>query len=179
MKLILIILFIGFFTISNLHSDSIEEPKSYITTSENGAYFFIMSPAQNDNKKSKASGKAYQINNDGSMTLLWKVEGWYAYRVILSDDGKYLLRMGDWPLGCTISSLDLAVSFYKEGKLLKRYSTADLIMSNSSIRCTSSHYMWLKNFSLDYNYEFNLETIEHIQFVFDIKTGKILNASER
>ena len=155
-----------------------EAPKPHVSTSENGTYFFTMIPADDNDKNSKAFGKAYRLNPDGSMSLLWQVEGWYAYQVILSNDGKYLLRMGDWPLGCAISSLDLAIAFYKEGKLLKSYSTEDIIQKNSSIKCTVSHYTWVKDYTMGYHHEFNLETIENMKLTFDIRTGNVIKINE-
>ena len=173
MKLRLIVLFVSIIC-SHIYADSLEAPKPYISPSENGTYFFTMVPAENNDINSKAWGKAYRLNSDGSMSLLWKVEGWYAYQVLLSDDGKYLLRIGNWPLGCAISSLDLAIAFYKEGKLLKSYSTEDFIQKDSSIKCTASHYIWVKDYTMGYNHEFNLETIEDMKLTFDIRTGDVI-----
>ena len=38
---------------------------------------------------------------------------------------------------------DLAVAFYRQGKLIKQYSTADLVKDKSKVRKSLSHYMWL------------------------------------
>ena len=166
-----------------MYADSIIEPYEEKTFSKNGLYVFWMVPdrtedeshSQQSDEKYQAFGEVYKVNRDKTFTQKWTIKGWYAYQVYLSNDGKYLVRMGDWALGCGVSKSDLAIAFYKEGKLLKSYSTYDLVKNNNSIECTMSHYMWLEEVNMEYeNNIFTLKTLEGITYHFDVETGEIV-----
>ena len=137
----------------------------------------------------EAFGVAYRVEEDGSLTELWKVSGWYSFEVFLSDDGQYLVRMGSWNVGHEPEENDLAVAFYKKGKFLKKYSTAELVENKSAVIASVSHYMWLARaksifdneeksdpeaeLKLDWENIFHLKTIDGILYEFDAITGNI------
>ena len=98
-----------------------------------------------------------------------------------------MVRIGGWAVGDEPSPKDLAVAFYDRGKLLAKYSTADLIKDPSKVMVSTSHYRLLANENLnkpdrqkepapelrdDLN-RFGLKTIDGIIYSFDITTGKI------
>jgi len=123
---------------------------------------------------------AYKILPDGSDELLWKSSGWYANRVFLTDDCRYLVRMGTWARGKEPSPEDLAVAFYKNGELLNSYSTLDLIKNKDNVHVTTGHYFWqskdreyprLENWSDT----FYVKTIEEQLIEFNYKTGELKN----
>lgn len=170
-----------------------------VTASSNGGGFFKMVPPQGhitDDRfviDRQPFGVAYRVMEDGRMTELWRTEGWYAFTVFLSNDGHFLIRMGLWAEGKEASKEDLALAFYQDGKLLKEYSTADLIHDKTAVRRSVSHYRWLApewltevtpgtgaihdaeaKLDLDYEGKFQLRTIEGTIFRFDSKTGQIV-----
>lgn len=170
-----------------------------ITTSERGACYLMQIPPSPSfvsrgkiYEEVKPSGTAYHLKHDGSTKKLWQIQ-WYAYKVYLSVGCEYLIRMGDWAVGSEPEKTDLAVAFYKKGKLLKQYSTADLIKNKQSVKPSVSHYLWQAN---DDNYPalksewftgsagiysgtFQLITIENILYSFDVTTGDIIKKSNK
>ncbi|MEK7433191.1 MAG: hypothetical protein AABZ74_08675 [Cyanobacteriota bacterium] len=159
-------------------ADTISSPHIYITKFEfRDNYYFKMIPGKDF--KDLGRGICYKITKNDTDEILWRTNGWYSYEVHLSQDGKYLVRMGDWPSGeFNLNSKDIAVAFYKEGNLLKMYYTSDLIKNPSSVHHSISHYQWRdyneKNFNMKNN-KFYLSTIEGITYIFDITTGNILD----
>lgn len=139
-----------------------------------------------------AFGVAYRLEEDGTFTELWRTEKWYSFEVFLSENGRYLVRMGPWNSGHTPKKTHLAVAFYKEGTLLKTYSTAELVKSKRAVLTTVSHYMWLARANhdiddtppdpeatlrLDYQNIFHLKTIDGIVYAFDATTGDIVRTT--
>ncbi|GJM21443.1 MAG: hypothetical protein DHS20C15_13580 [Planctomycetota bacterium] len=132
-------------------------------------------------------GHAYRYVK-GRKQVLWRVEGWYAFRVLLSDDGRYLVRLGNWPRGQRPSESHLAVAFYDNGELLAEYSTRALIEDDSKVRPSSSHYTYrahdgelslvvgdTEKGELPLSFEFS--TIDGIRYRFDVTTGEIVARS--
>jgi hypothetical protein len=170
-------------------ADSPAEPTPQITTSRSKTFFFTMAPPKYKDVGEtywklirEPFGAAFELREDGTFRELWTVKGWYAFEVFLSDDGRYLVRMGDWPTGERPSKDHLAVAFYDRGKLLAQYSTADLVKDPTKVLRSVSHYVWLHggvtsqgeppHYS-DANNTFHLKTIDGIEYTFDATTGKI------
>lgn len=171
------------------YADKPVPPFPYVTTADFGSTYFIMVPEKaefdpvNGYKIIKpAFGKAYELQDDGSSTLLWEVNGWFAFSTYLSDRGGYLVRMGDWPQGSKPSHEDMAVTFYHNGNEIKRYSTADLVKNKRKVEKTISHYFWLAKDSnypkLRYDNTFLLKTIDGYLYEFDISTGNIIKSTK-
>ena len=157
-------------------ADSEAPPYPYVTTAEYSRYYFKMIPSDQYDRE-KGSGICYEATVDNKDKVLWKSNGWYSFEVYLSNDGMYLVRMGNWPRGHELSAQHLAIAFYKEGKLLKSYSTKDLVKNSSAIQVTVSHYFWKDKAPVFHAYEkrFQLVTIDKIEYVFDITNGEIIS----
>ena len=190
MRALLILLF----TCSTLFADSEAMPTPRVTVSENAQFIFKQLPAARD-KDYKVIGEpwgaAYELEKDGTFRELWRVEGWYAWTMHLSNDGRYLVRMGNWARGSEPSPRNLAVAFYDNGKLLTHYSTADLVKDKTKVSASVSHYVWLAyqvqarhrgpepripepRPKLDYANKFHLKTCDGISYTFDATTGQII-----
>lgn len=159
-------------------ADSPAYPTPRVSVSEFGDIYFTMLPS--DAAYGSGHGTAYRLGRDGSVSELWRVEGWYAFLVFISNDGKYPVRMGNWAAGSEPSEKDLGVAFYESGSELRRYSTADLIEKKQSVSISNSHYFWQaseREFPrLEYTNLFHLKTIEGRVLVFDVSTGKLVDA---
>ncbi len=169
----------------NSFADSPAMPTPKVTVSNSGEYYFKMIPNNYSYENSKyiedtkAFGKAYRLNDNGESEELWSVSDWYAFNVFISDDGKYLVRIGNWPDGHEPDNDDLGVAFYYLGSEIKKYSTQDLIEDKSYVQSTVSHYFWLDNDKsyprLDwYSHIFELKTIEGKVIRFNIATGDVV-----
>ena len=159
-------------------ADSPALPTPRVSVSQFGDTYFTMLP--NEDAYGSGHGTAYRLGRDGSVSELWHVDGWYAFSVFISNDGKYLVRMGNWAVGSEPSEEDLAVAFYENGSELRRYSTADLIEKKESVSRSNSHYIWQTSEHefprLEYTNLFYLKTIEGRVLEFDVSTGELLDA---
>jgi hypothetical protein len=177
MRILQLFLFICYLFVNIVKADLPAIPFPMVTASNHGITYFTMLPEKNNYKS--GIGVAYKLEETGKSKELWHVNGWYAFQVYLSNNGDYLVRMGNWPQGMEPSSDDLAVSFYKKGIMLKSYSTADLIKNKTSVKRTVSHYIWQasdNNYpNLNYSNEFVLKTIEGVEYMLDITSGNIIN----
>jgi hypothetical protein len=169
----------------------------HVTTSQGADCFFKMIPEkwryENNRpvKEKDAWGVAYELGEDGEFVELWRAEGWYASEVFLSDDGRYLVRLGVWP-ETNEEFTDVAVAFYDRGKLLKSYDVRDLIKRPHLIEHSVSHYRWRPEkqtvpngitrdptewyFGNDYRQGeyFHLVMIDKTAYRFDLTTGNII-----
>lgn len=167
-----------------LLADSPAMPIPYVEPSEYGSFYFAMIPEKGTFEngaykiETPAFGVMYQLLEDGNSAEIWRTEGWYAFRVYLSSNGEYLVRMGNWASGKEPSKEDLAVAFYHKGSLLRKYSTSDLIKRKRSVQRTVSHYFWQSNDQeyprMEYQKKFLLKTIENRVYKFDTTTGEVV-----
>ena len=111
----------------DLYADSPRTPFPYVVTVGEGKVYFRMFPRPRAGNHSDGYGVAYRVRNNGSDEVLWRTQGWYSTEVFLSDDGYFLVAIGPWNGGSQPRKEDLALSFYSDGKLIKQYSTADLV----------------------------------------------------
>lgn len=176
-------------SLSNVFADREMSQCPYVIASDRGSHFFLMKPDPNDvYNRDKGTGICYEVTKNGDFKELWRTEGWYSFKTFLapSVDSQYLVRLGNWPRGQKPSVGHVSVGFYKDGKLLKLYSTADLIRDNSAIHPSISHYQYLDDKYepvLEYQQEkglwiFKLVTIDGVHYEFDVKTGQISESSE-
>lgn len=186
---IFLVLFGAVFFNNSTIADSPAKPEPFVTTHPYCSCYFTMIPTKgiyDEQTQTRttipAFGKAYKLNDDGSSTLMWEVSGWYSFENYLSWDGRYLVSMGDWPQGKTVSKDHLAVVFYDNGKELKQYSTADLVKKPRKIQRTVSHYFWRAENHMypriEYNNKFLLKTIDGYVHEFDIETGELLKSAK-
>jgi hypothetical protein len=184
--------------ITSLLADSPAPAVPLAFTSDSGSdVLFTMVPPKFDKSykvERDAFGVAYRVSADGSLKEIYRTKGWYSFQVFVSRDGRYIVRMGPWSVGHEPAKDDLAVAFYKDGKLLKEYSTAELVKDKSKVIATTSHYFWqapspvddgvsenmrLKiRLHLDYTNTFDLHTIDGLTYSFDVTTGKIKSAKK-
>ena len=173
-KLILIFFFLLLDSI--LIADQESWPEPHVITSINYKYYFKMYPDSIDSyDDNKGYGIAFKRTHQLEDSLLWKVSGWYAFSVFISNDGNYLVRLGNWPDKPRLK-IDLAIAFYNRGELIKSYSTSDIIKDSTKIRYSVSHYSYYNRYEFDawYN-KFKLVSVDDIIYTFDIKTGKIIS----
>lgn len=180
-------------SITSAFSDMSAAPEPLVFANEwGGNVYFAMVPAKygKDGKiKKEAFGVAYRLDAEGKSMQLYRTEGWYSWQVFISIEGRHLVRMGPWSDGHEPEEKDLAVAFYQDGKLLKQYSTADLVKDKSKVVTSTSHYFWLASSSTDdaiteddrlklrvrlhYDNILKLHTIDGWTYSFDATTGKI------
>ncbi|MCB0278841.1 MAG: hypothetical protein KDD94_05025 [Calditrichaeota bacterium] len=117
-------------------------PYPFIIQSQNGAYYFKMSPSKKaPYDRELGEGYAFKIAAGDEDELVWSTTKWYAYEIYLANDGEHLIRIGNIPRGKKQSDKHLAIAFYRNGKLIKKYSTLRLL-GNYQVQPTASHYQF-------------------------------------
>jgi hypothetical protein len=175
----LLILMLALFLSPMAFSDEEMAPYSYIVASQSGRHYFKMFPGSLDGEeKGLGHGGVYQVGHeDNKDTLLWTVDGWYAFKTFLSNDTEFLVRIGNWPRGHKPSEKDLGIAFYKKGVLIKSYSTKDLIKDESKVSPSMSHYEFYKGelgFDKKDGKTFEITTVDDIKYSFTVETGSII-----
>ncbi|HYF78440.1 MAG TPA: hypothetical protein VD973_14985 [Symbiobacteriaceae bacterium] len=112
---------------------------------------------------------------DDQAEPLWTVD-WYAHEgeVFLGADGEFVTRLGPWPGRGTYD--ELAVAFYRNGKMTKSHRVSDLVKSPEALPQSESHYQWHGDVIFDPDQlRLSVATIPGITYLFDVKTGAILS----
>lgn len=172
--------------VSGVFADSIAPPCSYKVAAKKSSAVFIMLSDQDQTCIGRGGARADEAKelrdkykasglypDDKSTTPLWTAD-WYSYEVLLSPEGKYLVRMGPWASGLSSE----AFTFFADGKELKKYVISDLIKDSSKLSRTVSHFTWLQyKYINDTGDTFDVETVDGGRFTFDLNTGEILTQS--
>ncbi|HKG92629.1 MAG TPA: hypothetical protein VKA84_12080 [Gemmatimonadaceae bacterium] len=113
-------------------------------------------------------------------TYRWFSQGIYLECSVSAGDGQVgtsVVRMGPWPRGDRAAASDLAIAFYRDGALLRRYSTLDLAGAPDRVQRSASHYRVIDSVSgyrwagEGNHYTFELHTVGGRRLVFDPATG--------
>lgn len=142
---------------------------------------------ENENLMREAYGIAYRLDDTGVPRELYRTKGWYSFEVYVSRDAKFLVEMNSFPVGQRPHRKHRAIAFYSEGRLIKSYSTAELVKDERKVRPTVSHYLWLARnarserssnipLEISFNNVFSIETIDGWLYDFDVTTGEIRSA---
>ena len=159
-----------------------DDDQSYEQLSPNGKYLFVMltkTPAKVgrvDTLKSKYDYSGlYKANRPAKP--LWRVN-WYSKSVHVSSDGIHLVRMGR-PLVEAMNGkpdmAQLALAFYKNGNLLRRYFIKDIISKPSKLVKSGKGFQWQKRIAFDdESGKLSVTLITGQTKVFSVKTGNII-----
>lgn len=161
--------------------DSEAAPASHVAASPGGQAYvrYDMDPAAPfDATRCKVS--AWRVGQAGEDELLWRAEGWHDFRSWVSDDGRHLVRLGPWPRGAGPEADDLAVAFVDRGRLVRQWSTRDLVRDDSRVPRSVSHYRFLHP-ELEPGFTrfkagtaFQLTTVDGLRYTFDVASGRVL-----
>lgn len=175
-----------FFIAGVVYADSPASPSTYKVISSNEKYVFVMIAPLTLEQEVKhwiesKQKETFEIRsmypksgmyiNDGSKEPLWTVD-WFSDDVEIANDGLYLVRPGPWARVLE----DDAITFYKNGQLIKNYKINQLISKKRKLEYTVSHFFWEKQSLFDREkMKYYIETLDGKHFIFDIKTGEILS----
>src|SRR4030095_4174402 len=106
---------------------------------------------------------------------MWWMPGWFRIAA-LSNDGEYLVTGYD---GMNLLHLDYKkdagmLSFYRHGQLIGTVKLNEIITDFKKLQKTVSHYQWGFYIGLDAADRYWLQTVEQVQYVYDIKKGILL-----
>ena len=170
-------------------ADSWVPPEPFEIMSQDGSRVFHFDPGEERNGDGETFADAGLYENTQPPALLYTVEGlraWaYESQFYFSED---LMCFAFVPS----PTRDVAVEFYRNGNLTRRYEIHELVRDKSMIRQSTSSLWWLEESdpSVTLDPEANsltLKTIDGLTYTFDLVTGdivqtekeNILRASER
>ncbi len=158
--------------------------RPYVKSNEWGGFYAKSIPAESYGLKGKT--KIYQVTDKDD--LLVHQYDWYSPNIFLdgfaaSPDTVCVVQTGAWSRGHEASAGELALAFYKTGKLLKSYSTLDTAGSANNVSSSESHYTVIKNilgFSRSYGNKllFEAQMIDDRTLIFDTDTGEIITKKQ-
>ncbi len=197
----------GLLIASHAFAASLPEPLSYAKPTPGNQFVFVVFGSleaeaklkSGDNKRHVDSVRAkypvpgmYQAGDDAK--LVYALDGYAPDENIhLSVDGRFVIRIeGDWwrtksyPAGKRLSpeaeqlQLDApAISFFKDGALLKSYPLKDLITDATLLPHSPDHILWASGATLQENSgRFLLDMQDTNRNTFDYRTGEIVSAEK-
>lgn len=139
---------------TSLLASSPASPRSFVVPSYTGEAFFLMVPKY-DNKILSGTGTSYHIEEDGKLSKIWQVSGWYVFpnptQIFLGSNGHNLVRLlnigDDPPLNLpsndkTYLSQSTVLEFYEKGTILKKYLIGELVDVKKLVPQTSSRAIY-------------------------------------
>lgn len=158
-------------------ADQDPTPYSYVTHSLDRKHTFVMiAPKAWGSDELLWNGNRYSASglyrSDGSTTPLWTVD-WYAYHVVVADNGSHVIRFGPWAAG----PFEEALTFVDRGQILKSYKIRDLVLIPLSLPHSVSHLQWHYKNQIDTNRgTFSVVTANGEHHTFDLSNGRILTS---
>ncbi|MCP4488569.1 MAG: hypothetical protein GY820_14845 [Gammaproteobacteria bacterium] len=121
-------------------------------------------------------GYLYKVSKEQD-ELLYQTSGWFSFNVILSVNGRYLIRVGDPNNFFLPIEKKLVVEFYDRGKLIQKYHVSDLKPNLSNITRYTGNQEWVKEAGpvTGKSGTLKIVAIDGQETFFDIRTGEILN----
>jgi len=154
------------------YSTSVGDDKIFVMLATNVEHDCQSSGDQkrNEAKTLRAKYPSSGLYPKDSTNAIWTAD-WYSFRVLISPDGKYVIRMGPW----ASSISNEAFSFLADGKTVKTYSVSEIIRYPSTLPSSVSHFEWEKNSSVNFaSGTFEVATLEGGSFTFKVENGEIL-----
>lgn len=150
-----------------------------VRSTEYGAIYAKSVPDASYGQKGKTS--VYSVGRQ-SDTLICTYN-WFAIEFYISGrDDATLIRFGPWQRGQKPQDTHLAIGIYRNGKIVKEYSTADIQKQGSGVSVSKSHYQvfaqkvgFRRLQGNDYVYQ--VKGINGTVFTFDLNTGNIIKKS--
>jgi hypothetical protein len=139
--------------------DSYAAPAPFVIASNNHKFYVKVYPEPNTPRESpRATVTAYEVQAAEPDRQLWQSTNWFAWSIMLCDDGRHLVRFDD------------GVSFYEDGALLKAYTNAELNTESPWMgRPLPSFGAWPIERDL-----IRMTSIEQTERVFDLCTGEVV-----
>jgi hypothetical protein len=119
---------------------------------------------------------AYRKANAGKPVSLWSAPGWFRVAE-LSSDCRYLVTGYDGGnlIPAKADGELVMLSFYRDGKLIRRIRLKELICDGSKLDQTASHWSWGRYVGAEKDFFYRIETQDRGELVFDMRTGSVAN----
>jgi len=163
-------------------ADSEAPNRVYVTAAPYGQFYAKSIPEGRGDTEGRT--EIYQV---GEPDKLIHTYPWYSQNVYLfgwSGGDVYAVQTGPWQRGYEASSEHLALAFYRNGALVKKYSTLDIAGKPNNVSRSISHYTVIREiigFSRPVGQTVYLEvrTEDGRVLAFDLTTGAITSPQAR
>lgn len=173
----------------SLASTAVADQEAYPTAyvAAGGGWYAKCVPSNPAGAREAGTTTIYRVGQDAD-TLVYTFD-WYSPKIYITGwgGGVSIVRMGPWPRGYRASESDLAIAFYRDGRLVRRYSTLDLAGDTHHVQVSVSHYTVIKEVTgfvhlyeksgddtvtSDPDYGFEVVLNGGRRMVFDLRTGE-------
>ncbi len=163
------------FLFSTALADDEASNRPIVRSSEYGAYFAKSIPSGYYGQEGVTL--VYHVEADENI-LLYEYP-WYASEMYLGGNGDgTLVRFGPWCRGSEPLEDHLAIGFYRDGRVIREYSTLEIATLGSGVSESVSHYevfgQRLGFRSSSYGFFFEVMGVDDVLFCFDLETGEIV-----
>jgi hypothetical protein len=152
-----------------------------LVSSEYGGCYARSVPEESHGQKGTTT--VFRVERRPPDTLLDQYD-WYSQQIYIEcavggerePAGVSVVRLGPWARGYLANPDDLAIAFYLNGRLLRRYSTLDIAGKPENVFSSKSHYVVFTEISgyrrIDSDrYAFDVTTTDGRAIAFDAATG--------
>jgi hypothetical protein len=155
--------------------------RAYVTASKYGQFYAKSVP--HESYGFKGVTRVYQVT--GEEDRLIQRYDWYTPKLFVDGFGAtiYVVQMGPWHRGHLASPDEHAIAFYKDDRLLKKYSTLDIAGAKDNVSSSVSHYtvfsgepVFRRPFGNHLIFDIKTHTGETLSF--DTETGLIISKEE-
>jgi hypothetical protein len=152
---------------------------SIVRSSEYGRFYAKSVPDESYGQK--GTTKMFSVGKDTD-TLVCEYK-WYANEIYIGGNGDMtVIRFGPWQRGSKPEPNHFAIGIYRDGKVIREYSTLEMMSLGSEVSKTVSHYdvftqprhlgfRWVK----ENIYQFEVEGVSGKLFTFDLDNGAIID----
>lgn len=155
----------------------------YVTASEYGQFYAKSVPSESYGLK--GTTKVYQVGEQEDTPI--QTYDWYSPQIFLEgftgNQTVYVVQMGPWHRGHKASAEHHAIAFYKNDKLLRKYSTLEIAGKEDNVSSSRSHYtifLEIPGFRRSFGDQliFDVQAHDGKIISFDTETGNILSKEE-
>ncbi len=155
----------------------------YVRTSEGGQFYAKSIPSESYG--TSGITKIFQVGKD--QDTLIQTYNWYSREIFIEGftgtASIYVVQSGPWTRGHQAAKEDLALAFYKNDRLLKKYSTLDIAGQSENVIRSAGHYTVIKR-KIGFRRPFGNQLVFDVEkedgqiLSFDTETGEIFQPAE-
>jgi len=168
-------------------ADAPISPYAYVAASEDGKCFASVVPVLADESDWRVIlRKPYiainKFRKDGAFKEVWRIENFYSFRVFVTNNARFLVALRPLYWEGKPSPEKVAVSFFREGKLIQEFSPADLVVDPKKTWFSENRYDWQDHSDRQYprlkDYLFEIKTADGGIVRFQISDSEVTMTKE-
>ncbi len=114
----------------------------------------------------------FEVMDLKDSSIIYSVNRFFRFKNYFSENGLFHVTIDDWFVKGRPDNRTTVISFYKKGRLLRKYSVRDLRLNHPMLIETVSHKVWLKEVFIKSNI-LHVLTVDNIYLTFSMKNGRL------